>query len=86
MATDGLSLVGFFADQQHAINHLRLDCVPTDPSDAALIAHWNKAQAAIKNVPPLPPVLAAQLPMPGSAQNICRRWFPNRGLLIAFKL
>jgi hypothetical protein len=47
MATDGLSLVGFFTDQQHAFNHLQHDCVPPDPADAALVAVWQTAQARI---------------------------------------
>lgn len=44
MPTPGLSLVGFM-DQQQAINHLRRDCVPSDPSDAALIKEWSAAKA-----------------------------------------
>src|SRR3954469_22625339 len=46
MAAPGLSLVGFM-DQQQAIKYLRGACVPTDPSDAALIAEWNAAQARL---------------------------------------
>ena len=47
MPTAGLSLVGFMADQQQAINHLRKDCVPAPPNtpDAVLIAEWQAAQA-----------------------------------------
>jgi hypothetical protein len=46
MPTDGLSLVGFM-DQQQAIQHLRVQCVPADPSDAALIAQWQTAQGRL---------------------------------------
>lgn len=47
MPTAGLSLVGFMADQQQAVNHLRNACVPADPSDPALIAEWNAARAQL---------------------------------------
>lgn len=46
MPTPGLSLVGFM-DQQQAINHLRNDCVPADPSDAALVLEWTSAKAKL---------------------------------------
>ena len=46
MPTPGLSLLGFM-DQQQAVNYLRGACVPPDPSDAALIAEWNAAQAKL---------------------------------------
>ena len=45
MSTPGLSLVGFMTDQQQAIQHLRVQCVPSDPSDAALIKEWDAAKA-----------------------------------------
>jgi hypothetical protein len=44
--TPGLSLVGFM-DHQPAINYLRLSCVPTDTSDAALTAEWTQAQGKL---------------------------------------
>lgn len=46
MATAGLSLVGFM-DQHPAIAHLRHASIPTDPSDAALIAVWNIARGKL---------------------------------------
>src|SRR5690349_19830789 len=52
MATPGLSLVGFLTDQQQAIQHLRVHCVPLDPSDAALLQAWHSAKA--KRGPPMP--------------------------------
>lgn len=66
MATDGLSLVGFITDQQIALNHLRLDCVPADNSDAALVPIWHAAQTAIGA--PLSQAPAAPLPMPPTMQ------------------
>src|SRR6266849_5254596 len=52
MATPGLSLVGFMIDQQQAFQHLRLQCIPADPSDSALLLAWNSAKA--KRGPPMP--------------------------------
>src|SRR5271165_6122583 len=49
MSSRGLSLVGFM-DQLHAIAHLRFVCVPTDPSDAALIVEW---QNAVRRLQPI---------------------------------
>lgn len=46
MATKGLSLVGFM-DQTAAVHHLRNDCKPDDPADAALFAEWQAAQARL---------------------------------------
>ena len=49
MPTPGLSLVGFLTDQQHALFHLKVSCVP-DPAnkpDAALIADWQAATAKL---------------------------------------
>jgi hypothetical protein len=46
MPTPGLSLVGFM-DQHQAINYFRAACIPTDPSDAALVAEWNAAKAKL---------------------------------------
>ena len=51
MATPGLSLVGFL-DQANAINHLRSGCRTKDPSDAALIAEWQAAQAKLGDPTP----------------------------------
>lgn len=81
MATDGLSLVGFFADQQLAINHLRLDCVPPNPSDAALIAVWQAAQARIGA--PFNQAAAAPLALPATAQAhmqalLAQPWLTDR--------
>jgi|SRR5271155_245677 len=47
MSTAGLSLVGFMTDQPQAFQHLRVQCVPADPSDAALAAAWNAAKAKL---------------------------------------
>jgi hypothetical protein len=46
--TPGLSLVGFIADQQQALTHLKTPCLP-DPtkSDADLLADWNAARAKL---------------------------------------
>lgn len=70
MATNGLSLVGFIADRQHAINHLRLDCVPNPPNadDAALHAIWTAARGQLG---PLFPNAGnpAILPIPVSHQR-----------------
>lgn len=57
MPTPGLSLVGFMTDQQQAINHLRIQCVAADASDAALIAEWNAAKAKLG-----PPMRRAGVP------------------------
>lgn len=81
MATDGLSLVGFFPDQQHAINHLRLDCVAPNPSDAALIAVWQAAQARIGA--PFNQTPSAPLPMPATSQAhmqalLAQPWLTDR--------
>src|ERR1700733_421811 len=46
MPSAGLSLVGFM-DEQEALTHLRTACVPSDPSDAALKAAWQAAQAQL---------------------------------------
>jgi hypothetical protein len=46
MPSAGLSLVGFM-DEQEALTHLRTACVPSDPSDAALKAVWQAAQAQL---------------------------------------
>jgi hypothetical protein len=67
MARNGLSLVGFVADQQIALTHLRQDCVPPDPSDAALLTVWNTAQANIGG--PFNHLPCAPLPLPATAQQ-----------------
>jgi len=69
MPAPGISLVGFIADQQEALNHLKNACVPAaNADDAALLAEWDAARAArgapIPNaghpdIQPLPPDLAA---------------------------
>ena len=47
MPTRGLSLVGFM-DQLGALNHLKIACVPPPATDdAALIAEWQAATAAL---------------------------------------
>ncbi len=43
MPTPGLSLVGFLKPPQ-AINYFRNTCVPSDPSDSALMAEWSTAK------------------------------------------
>lgn len=66
MPSKGLSLVGFM-DEQKAIEHLRLACVPADPSDAALRALWQTATARLgapaanagnPDIRPIPPASA----------------------------
>jgi|ERR1700733_5893328 len=49
MPSQGLSLVGFSSDQQFALGHLRVDCVPNpaNQTDPQLLATWAAAQAAI---------------------------------------
>src|SRR5579863_5239714 len=47
MPAPGLSLVGFIADPQHAINHLLNVCVPANPNPTALMAEWSAAKAKI---------------------------------------
>lgn len=49
MPSQGLSLIGFSADQLVALAHLRIDCVPNpvNASDAQLLAVWAAAQQAI---------------------------------------
>lgn len=49
MATPGLSLVGFMHNQQQAVSHLKIPCVPNPPnkSDTALAADWVAAQARL---------------------------------------
>jgi hypothetical protein len=44
MPTNGLSLVGFIADQQQAVNHLKTACVPGGKSDPQLVVDWQAAQ------------------------------------------
>jgi hypothetical protein len=48
MPTPGLSLVGFMSDQQQALNHLKVPCVP-DPAktDAGLVSDWQSAQVKL---------------------------------------
>src|SRR5258706_4391109 len=46
MPTPGLSLVEFLQPPQ-ALNYLRNACVPSDPSDAALLAEWAAAQGKL---------------------------------------
>ena len=46
MPTPGVSLVGFM-DRDEAINHLRITCVVSDDSDAALEAEWLAAKAKL---------------------------------------
>jgi hypothetical protein len=66
MPTNGLSLVGFISDQQQAIQHLRLHCIPPEPSDSSLITLWQLAKQKLDG--PIPnsgtPLLN---PMPPSA-------------------
>jgi hypothetical protein len=81
MATDGLSLVGMFAEQQRAINHLRLDCVPPDSSDAALVAVWQAAQTRIGV--PITCTTSTPLPMPATTQGhmqtlLAQPWLADR--------
>lgn len=57
MPTTGLSLVGFIADQQQAINHLRFACCPAVDTDQALIAEWQAARARLG-----PPIASAGNP------------------------
>jgi hypothetical protein len=81
MATDGLSLVGFFSDQHYAINHLRVDCVAPIPTDAALIAVWQAAQARIG--PTFNHAPAAPLPMSATTQPhmqalLAQPWLTDR--------
>jgi hypothetical protein len=47
MPSPGLSLVGFFADQQHAHNHLTQACIASNPDPAAVIAEWGAAKGAL---------------------------------------
>jgi hypothetical protein len=49
MATPSLSLVGFITDQQHALNHLKVPCVPNpiNKSDADVISDWQAARAKL---------------------------------------
>lgn len=49
MSTPGLSLVGFMADQQQALAHLKVPCLPNpaNKSDADLITDWQGAQAKL---------------------------------------
>jgi hypothetical protein len=67
MPSNGLSLVGFM-DEQKAFEHLRVACVPADPSDAALRAVWQAATARLgaptanagnPDIQPIPPTSAA---------------------------
>lgn len=46
MSTEGLSLIGFL-DEQAAIQQLKNACVPPDPTDAAVKAAWQTAQARL---------------------------------------
>src|SRR5262245_42604254 len=57
MSTPGLSLVAFMTDQKQVLHHLRVQCVPADPSDAALLAEWQAARAKRKG-----PMLQAGAP------------------------
>ena len=66
MSSPGLSLVGFMTDQQQAFQHLRMDCVPADASDGAILAEW--AAAKVKRGPPMPKAGAPDIqPMPTAA-------------------
>lgn len=46
MPAAGLSLVGFL-DRDPAINHLKTACIPANPTDAALEAEWQAANAKL---------------------------------------
>jgi hypothetical protein len=65
MSTPGLSLVGFMTDQLQVFQHLRLQCVPADPSDAALVAEWDAARAK-RGGPRLQAGVPSVLPIPAS--------------------
>ena len=81
MATDGLSLVGFMADQQPALNHLRHDCVPANPADAALIPFWQTAQANIGlpfNLPPATPLPLSPAAQPHMQALLAQPWLAER--------
>jgi hypothetical protein len=48
MPSPGVSLVGFIANQQDAINHLMVACMPSvGATDATLIAEWQTAKAKL---------------------------------------
>jgi hypothetical protein len=71
MPSPGLSLVGFLQDQQQALQHLRVTCVPEPDTktDADLIADWQAAQAKIGA--PMPSAGLPQLtPLPLSHARI----------------
>lgn len=76
MPTPGLSLVGFM-DQQQAVNHLRHDCVPVDPSDAALTLEWTAAKAKLGGPIPnagLPDIQDIPAESAGHVQQIVEAW------------
>jgi len=73
VATQGLSLVGFVADQAAAIAHLRNSCVPNpvDKTDAQLVADWDLAKHHLGA--PIPNAGNPQMtPIPNSHPNIAR--------------
>lgn len=47
MPTPGLSLVGFLADHQQAVNHLTNACIPANPDVGAILIEWNAAMARL---------------------------------------
>jgi len=50
MPTPGLSLVGFLDDQQLALNHLKVTCMPAaGKSDQDILLDWQAAKAALGN-------------------------------------
>ncbi len=70
MPTSGLSLIGFMADQAHALQFLKNSCVPTDGSDAALLAEWSRAQLNLGPAMPNAGYPDIQDPPPGAIHHI----------------
>ncbi len=85
MPTPGLSLVGFIDHQAAALHHLRWGCVPNDGSDAALIAEWNAARAAIGH--PTPNAGNPQIqPIPASHDAYVNELLQEKWVQSAFQI
>ncbi len=78
MPRPGLSLVGFYAEPEQALWHLRQDCVPPPDAadDAALLARWRQAQALLGPAQPgagMPEVLPLPDDCAAYAEELARQ-------------
>jgi hypothetical protein len=85
VATKGLSLVGAIDQQFQALHHLRLACVPSDPSDIALISDWNNAKQTFGTSMPrsgLPDIMPISAPHDNYIQTLLSQLWVQTALQI----